>query len=108
MSEVIRWENPPEHANKRPARAPKYQKAADALRARPGEWAVIAEKRTTGSAGGLSHNIRNGRNPWLPAGAWEARVVGPAGGLGTVYARYVGEAGSEATPKDSSDLGGDR
>lgn len=90
---VIRWEEPPkEHGNRRPGQPSKFQPIADALRARPGEWAVVAEGKAPGSAGGFAYRIRNGVGPFAPAKAFEAKVVGPAGGSSSkVYARYVGE-----------------
>lgn len=93
MSDVIRWEEPPPHGNTLlPRGASKYQAAADALRGRPGEWALIAEGITTGSAGSLTNGIRTGRSrAFRPEGAFEARCVGSAGSISArVYARYVG------------------
>lgn len=89
---VIRWEEPPEkHGNTRPKPPSKYQPVVDSLRARPGQWAVIAENRLPGSAGSLAHYIRVGRGPFGPSG-FEAKVIGPAGGASSrVYARYVGD-----------------
>jgi hypothetical protein len=98
MSElgVLRWEDPPaEHGNAKPKKPSKYQPIADALRSRPGQWALIAAGRTTGSAGSFSHGMRHGVNPWAPAGSFEAKIVGPASGLAKVYARYVGEPDGE-------------
>jgi hypothetical protein len=90
--DVIRWEDPPaEHGNKRPGKPLKYQAAADAMRERPGTWAVVAERKAPGSAGGLAHRIRNGVGPFAPEKHFEAKVIGPAGGSSSrVYARYVG------------------
>jgi hypothetical protein len=96
---VLRWEDPPaEHGNAKPKKPSKYQPVADALRANPNRWGVVAENRPTGSASSLSHHIRYGLNPWTPAGAFETKTVGPAGGRATVYARYIGEPGP--TTKD--------
>lgn len=94
MSDVIRWEEPPaEHGNAKPKPPLKYQAAADAMRGRPGEWALITENRASGTAGNLAHRIKNGVGPFAPAHSFEARCVGPAGGSSSkVYARYVGEA----------------
>ena len=88
---MIRWEEPPEHGNKRAAKL-KYQDLADALRAEPKRWAVVAEGITTGTAGGMASRIRRGQGPFGPAGSFEARVIGPPGGQGVLYARYVGKA----------------
>lgn len=93
MPEVIRWEDPPtEHGNTK-HRQSKYQPTADALRSRPGQWALIQEGRTTGSTGGLAHRIRNGWGPFVPPGAFETKVRGPVGGPAKLYARYVGDGG---------------
>lgn len=92
MPEVIRWEPPPPHGNtgKRRGKPYKYQPIADALRAKPGEWAVAAEGIGTGPAGGLTNRIKAGWTCFAPAGAFEAVCRGPANGTATVYARYVG------------------
>lgn len=97
MSAVIRWEEPPpDHGNKRPSKPLKYQEAADAMRARPGDWALIAEGKCQGTAGGLAWRVRNGLGPFAPPRAFEAKCVGPTGGVSSkVYARYLGD-GSEA------------
>lgn len=91
QTEVIRWEEPPtEHGNGRH----KFQQIAEALRARPGEWAVVAEDRTPGSASGFAYRVRNGFGPFAPRKSFEAKAVGPAmGSSSKVYARYVGEQG---------------
>jgi hypothetical protein len=95
VSDVIRWENPPPHGNTGPRekRPSKFQAAADAMRARCGDWALLVEGITTGNAGRITNDIRNGKPyPFAPAGSFEARCVGPAGGTSSkVYARYVGE-----------------
>lgn len=55
------------------------------------EWAVVADDLTAGAASGLAYRIRKGLGAWID-GPFEARAVGPAGGLSSkVYARYVGE-----------------
>jgi hypothetical protein len=93
VSDVIRWEEPPPHGNTlKPKPASKYQAVADALRARPGEWALIAENLPSGSAGALSNGIRIGRpSVFRPAGEFESRCVGSAGSTSAkVYARFVG------------------
>lgn len=91
--EIVRWEEPPaEHGNAKPKPPSKYQVVADALRARPGEWAVIIEGVSPGTAGGMTHRIKSGVGPYAPARSFEARCAGPAGGQSSkVYARYVGE-----------------
>jgi hypothetical protein len=89
---VIRWEEPPKkHGNASASRPSKYSAAAEALRARPGEWAVVAEDMRSGSAGSLANRIRTGAGPFGPAKQFEAKSVGPVGGSVRVYARYVGD-----------------
>lgn len=90
---VIRWEEPPsQHGNRKPKQPSKYGAIADALRGKPGEWAVVIENKAPGSCGGLAHRIRAAVGPFAPARSFEARVIGPAGGSSSkVYARYVGE-----------------
>jgi hypothetical protein len=99
MTGVIRWEEPPpEHGNKRPAKPSKYQPIADALRGRPGEWAVVVENKAPGSAGNLVWRIKSGVGPFAPPRSFDAKCIGPAGGSSSkVYARYVGtpEAGDD-------------
>jgi hypothetical protein len=89
VTDVIRWEEPPaEHGN---AKA-ELETIANALRARPGEWAVVAEDKTSGSATAFAFRIRTGSGPFAPARHFEARAIGPAQGSSSkVYARYVGE-----------------
>lgn len=92
MSEIIRWEEPPRHGNSKPKPPLKFQAVADAMRERPGEWALIVEGKAPGTAGGLVWRIKNGVGPFGPARSFEAKCVGPAGGQSSkVYARYVGE-----------------
>lgn len=109
---VIRWEDPPEHRNKGVPRpnwpavdqTPKWQAIADELRANPGRWGVIGDRLGPGTAGPITRRIRRGDRPmWSPAGSFEAVSRKRSDGEGIdMYARYVGEAGSEATPKGSS------
>ena len=96
MVDVIRWEEPPKaHGNAKPGAPHKYQPIADALRARPGEWALVLDGKAPGSAGGFAWRIRNGVGPFAPARSFEAKCIGPAGGSSSkVYARFVGEEAS--------------
>ncbi len=96
MTDVIRWEEPPKaHGNAKPKPPSKYQPVADALRARPGEWALIAEGKLPGTAGTLAGRVRAGVGPWAPPRSFESKAVGPASGSSSkVYARFVGEGGN--------------
>lgn len=63
-----------------------------ALRARPGEWAIVMtyEKVTTASV--MAHSIKSARNvAYAPAGTFEA-ATRKIDGEFRVYARYVGKA----------------
>lgn len=94
VSGVLRWENPPgRHGNSRADKWAEYRPAAADLRARPGDWGVVAEGKTPGSASSIAYRIRQGLGPFTPGGSFEARTIGPASGPSTVYARYIGEAG---------------
>lgn len=91
-AQVIRWEEPPP-----PQRAPaprlvsKYEGVAAQLRARPRQWAVIAQGVPTGSASGLAFRVRGGNGAFAPKGAYEAKFTGTKGGTdAAVYARFVG------------------
>ena len=90
---VIRWEEPPtEHGNTKPKPPSKYQPIADALREHPGEWALILTGNPPGTCASLANRIRTGARPFAPAGAFDAKVIGPASGAASkVYARYLGE-----------------
>lgn len=86
MSGVVRWEDPPPHGNRS-----QWQPVAEALRERPGEWALIAEGLKSGSAGAMSNAIKVGRfSCWRPAGTFESRTSARGDGLTDLYARYVG------------------
>lgn len=89
---IMRWEEPPEHGNRKPRGPSKFLAVADALRANPNVWAVIRENISPGTGGGLVYRIKSGVGPFAPARSFEAKCVGPAGGSASkVYARYVGE-----------------
>jgi hypothetical protein len=103
---VIRWEDPPRsHQSngrpKQPRRHEHWKKVAEQLRERPGEWAVLLEaERRFGNGGGIAGQIKAGLiAPFRPARTFEA-TTRTVLGLYIVYARYIGEAGSVATPND--------
>lgn len=85
MSEAhITFENPP--ADRRGRHGKDWDAVADALRARPGEWALVA---TTSPS--LSAEIKNGRRAaFRPPGAFES-TVRKNGKKHDIYVRYVGE-----------------
>ncbi|MEU7590657.1 hypothetical protein AB0A95_30745 [Micromonospora sp. NPDC049230] len=91
---IIRWETPPP-VTRRPATrdgmtpVERVRQMAAELRARPGEWGVVAEGN---NARAHVTRIREGAVlAWRPAGAFEAAARTVDGRI-TIYARYVGTA----------------
>ena len=90
--EIIRWEDPP--PSKRTGAYPgKYVRIADALRQRPGEWAVVSED----SQGNLAYYIKHGKlKGFSPPRSFEAvSRINPGyesrnNMRSTVYARFIG------------------
>jgi len=81
---IIRWEDPPDGA------VYQWDEIADALRDRPGEWALIVEPASVSLTTTLAYQIRNGYRPaFQPAGSFQAKAYVKSGDL-RVYARYVG------------------
>lgn len=83
----IVWEEPYGRAGRT-----EWQPIAEALRARPREWARVktGAKKSTGAT--LAARIKTGAiAPFRPAGAFEAKSRTIEDGT-AVYARYVGEA----------------
>jgi hypothetical protein len=71
-------------------RTARWATVASELRARPGEWKVIA---TTASSN-LAHHIRVGNNKSFPKGEFEATSRGwdkTTKRYAKVYARFIGE-----------------
>ncbi|RAJ70207.1 hypothetical protein K378_01372 [Streptomyces sp. Amel2xB2] len=67
---------------------------ADALRGRPGEWALLGQQTTRGTAGQDAYEIRRGLRPanaGFTAGEFEAEAK-TLFGEHRVYVRYVGGA----------------
>lgn len=65
---------------------------APALKERPGEWALVATKGSTGAAGSMAANIRRGfASGCGPMGSFEAKSRHVDGEY-RVYARYIGDA----------------
>lgn len=66
---------------------------ADALRARPGEWALLGKYHTAGTASQEAYVVRTTPDPkdqpFAPAGAFEAEARTMLGEH-RVYVRYVG------------------
>jgi hypothetical protein len=90
----IAWEEPPADGRGQHERIAPWPEIADALKARPGEWARVTEGQKATTARTLAYRINTGKFvSFRPAGAFEA--VSRKQGDGTfVYARYVGEDAS--------------
>jgi hypothetical protein len=83
VSEIV-FEEPPQDGRNRSGRD--HAGTAEALRARPGEWAKVFTCDGTNPAGTAAWQIRTGRlAPYRPSGAFEAMSRN-----GDVYARFVG------------------
>ena len=83
MSSDIQWEDPPEHALTI-RRKTTYTDFAQALRQRPGQWAIApGERASADSAKNTAANILNGRMKDFPKGECQAVVDGPK-----LYVRY--------------------
>lgn len=68
-----------------------WQNEAAELKARPGQWARVATKQTTSSAGTLASRIKEGQiRAFIPAGHFQAVIRGM-----DVWARYVGPTDEE-------------
>lgn len=94
MSGVLRWEEPP--ATRRKGGYPqglsksRWADVADDLRARPGEWALIAETAVATNSG-LATQIRMGQMVcFSPAGDFDAETR-RKDGVRKVWAVYVGD-----------------
>lgn len=89
MSDEIEWGEPPP----RSGNSGWNQLLADALRARPGEWAIW--KRSAASAN--ASNVKSGAlAAFRPARAFETRTKRNERGserLHTIWVRYIGENG---------------
>lgn len=74
--------------------------AAKALRANPGQWALVKVGSTAQAARNAAHQIRHGRIvAYQPAGQFDAtsRTVS---GEHRVYVRYVGAQGGDEQPTE--------
>lgn len=84
MSELL-FEEPPARADRH-----KHHEAADELRKRPGEWAVVATYHAMATAHSVAQAIKKARlGAYAPAGAFEAKAR-TVDGQRRVYARFVG------------------
>lgn len=89
---VIRWEEPPASH-----RVDRYDWAAIGaeLVAHPGIWAMVAVANNSVTAGAMANHIRNGKYLKLAElGRFDAKARS-IDGENRVYARYIGEVGSD-------------
>lgn len=93
MNEIV-WAEPAGMSDKSvTGRAGKYSAFAEALRSKPGEWAIVPGERFAS----MVSTIKNGTlSDFRPAGAFEAtaRDVDQVTQRATVYVRYVGQEGA--------------
>lgn len=90
MPAVVKFKNPPRQSGHgRPRGASRHPAIAEALRGRPGRWALVME----GVASSNATNIKQGTNAaYAPAGDFEATVHKRPDGKYDIYARFVGES----------------
>lgn len=87
---AVRFEEP---AHEPPRRLESRWLFADALRARPCEWALLGKYVTGGTAGQAAYEVRHALDPkdqpFAPAGSFEAEAR-TLMGEHRVYVRFVG------------------
>lgn len=99
----IRFQDPPQ-ASRRRGRTNHRPSASDLeivaeLRAKPGRWAIIATRGTSGSAAMYAYAINNGlRRAFRPAALFEA-VERKVNDEFRVYARFIGGPEPESGPR---------
>lgn len=82
-SEIV-WETPP-------AREYRHRDFANALRARPGEWAVFQRSVHAGDYAKIKRGVPTA---FQPAGTFEARAKSVGNGRFDIYVRFIGEDGT--------------
>lgn len=87
-STLVKFEEPPATKGGR-AESPRNREIAEALRAKPGEWALVAQGEKND---GLAVRIRTGKAKSFSEGVWEAtsRFVSDEEGI-DIYARFISE-----------------
>lgn len=85
---TVEWSDPP-LPRRGPNNGKRWPAIADALRERPGEWALVAENVDPSTVS----NITRGRYAGMPAGSFEAtgRRVGDGSSRVNVWARFVAQ-----------------
>lgn len=87
----LTFEDPPETTRKA-GRKGMHKEAAEELRSRPGEWAIVSAYATGTSAAAMARHIMSGAvSAYKPAGSFQA-TARTVGGEARVYARFVGES----------------
>lgn len=91
MPPIAAWETPPQPGASRPTTRHEefpWHEVAEALRARPGEWALLREGMDGRST---AYNVKHARfTPFRPEGAFDAVARG-----GRVYVRFIGTEGRQ-------------
>lgn len=101
-TERLTWEEPPPVGQ---GVRTSYEDVARKLRARPGQWAIVAQYDKSRTAAGVANNIRKGiSRHFRPEGHYEA-VGRTVGGEHRVYARYVGEGNGDERPAQTAPEG---
>lgn len=85
VSSLVKFGTPPATKGGR-AESPRNREIAEALRANPGEWALVAEAAKND---GLAVRIRTGKAKSFAEGIWEATSRSNDDGSVDIYARYV-------------------
>ena len=86
----IQWETPPATSLRQ-----RQMEIAEALRSKPGCWALVSTHASAAAAAASASRIRTGkRKAFVPAFAFDAapRLVD---GQARVYVRYVGKDGAQ-------------
>lgn len=86
-SSLVKFEAPPASRGGR-AESPRNKQIAEALRDKPGEWALVAEGQKND---GLAVRIRTGKAKSFSTGVWEATSRRNEENTIDIYARYVGD-----------------
>ncbi|HET6916873.1 MAG TPA: hypothetical protein VFH56_12355 [Acidimicrobiales bacterium] len=89
MTEQIKWAEPPSDGRARRSDQTDWSAIADALRARPGEWALIQQDVSTS----VASQVRRGYYKGFTPGEFEAVSRSRAEyskWRGDIYARYIG------------------
>lgn len=87
MSDDFRWEEPPPRVR---GGVHDWAAIAEALKARPQEWAMVAVLNNSVNAGSTARHIREGNYAALASG-FDA-VARTVDGEARIYARFMGDA----------------